>query len=1219
MTEFHVGQAPWDAVDGPLLVQAASALQLMPENLPCLVRLQRLAAVGACLPSRPQAPRLSPSRLRSLLKDPVIGSPSVRAQEDPYNDLYTAEVPFHGGPYLVAQGLTERSAYTLGLILRTVFSPAGRVLPEPYRHSAHRLAHGVLSLSHSVLTRVGLTRGITAPAAVRNEVLVPGERTLSALRDAVTLDEAALSAIVPPQELTVLDTLSVQPGGHVLTAEPGPDDGLILTPLLAVGGTLVVANPAELATALRHRLIVLAAEHNCREQLADLVRASVLHEATEILVGCGATPLLSASSAVGDPQISRRRFTFAGDKFLDLAVVADDLSGYDAQDPYGYWEAAAVLDRLQKLIDAPGENPQDDPQCLRLIINQGIGRSSFFGIRESPRPGPILATTVDDLRVMAELDSADPLFLWRFAHAEEQLLADTVVHSFSTLDDYGMYRDHDYSYYLSDERRPTAIFVDSDFGPALRIEAHRRFDHHAAVSAHRPSIVPVVSLYGVDTAPIYRTHPSVPEDELLVEAAGLRVWVGAEQVTADALDSFQSMVVEATAYWAWQLILEAPQALHALCDAQGCLRIALSFDDPDAWQAALAGGDLDHNEEAPWVAWRPSRAGTVRLELLAAGAQSLLREGNSADRMLVHALAEACAREDSSLQAGVLVEGVAPYGHKKMLHARANPSLLRPGALPEPRLVQPAVSAVVLDELGAWLTAQGVEQGTVADDKRLEVLNKAVQHCFQRIQKLTASLAPGGLISQLLQRHEALIHAEAHHDQVLPARLACFGTSSQPATQLATESRQRVAAAQASRFIIEYTAATPPTGDLPLTLDTYDTLLAIAAELISRAMLSDAIRHDFSTAQLSMLASGRLGVSRGDQYETGTGALALARAHAAIAGAAHDPLTPDSRKATAPTDRVEEAMLAEFGFTLTEHANGIGELIALGDDTCANEPFVLPAVRVHQHLCTTLGWTDGKAHDFLDRLSLRPRPAFLSVGPDAWPWRYNREWSYMRRPLIRMQASDGDVLAWAPRHLWSSGTYWLDLVYSGRLKATSPAMKKLMGSIRQEHNKNFEKQTEAALAQAGCPITAHGVGKIAGRRLTSPEGHDLGDIDALGINPKQKTIFVVEAKDFEMARNPSELANEADALLRGAKSAAFKVARRAQWIRTHLAHTLKQFADGADTHGWSVVPVVVTSRDLMTSRVLTSDVSAMSIHQLTAWAAAHKPRRGAVGRRTRRR
>ncbi|MGW3556285.1 hypothetical protein ACWDNT_02725 [Streptomyces sp. NPDC000963] len=1204
MTKFVSDTKPWNMVDGPSLVRSAAALQLIPENVPCLVRLQRLAAVGACLPSRPEAPRLSPSRIRSLLKDPVIGSAAVRSQEDPYNDLYTAEVPFHGGPYLITQGLTERSAYTLGLILRSVFGPEGETLPGAFRLEASHLVQVVLRLSHTTLLRAGLTRGVIPPAATREEAFVPGENTLSTLCEAVTFDEAALSRIAPPQVLQVLDSLTVRPGMHTFTAELGPDEGMILTPLLTVGPTVVIANPGELSTALRHRLLVLATEHDCGPQLIQLVRACVLSEATEILIDCGATPLPPAVQVDDDPQISRRQFTFADDKHLDLAVVTDDLSDYDAQTPYGYWNAAGVMQHLHELHETPVHPLQDDAHCLRLIINQGLGRSSFFGLRKSSRVGPRLATTVDDLRVMAELDGTDPLFLWRFAQADEKLHTDAMVHSFGMLDNYGMYRDHEYSYYLSDERRPSAVMVNSDFSQALRVEAHQRYDHHVVASPHRPALVPVFALYGVDTAPIYRTHPTVPEDELLVETAGLQVWIGSNQDTAGALESFQEMVIEAVAYWVWQISLAAPNELLAMADGLGRVRITVSFDNADAWLKALAGHVTQPNQNAPWIAQQAHSTGLIPLELLATGVATLLVEDNSADRLIVQVLAEAMVGNDSDPVVSDLVERLAPVGHKKMLHAQARPMLLRPGRLPTARLVQPAVSAVVLDKLGEWLAIEGIPQGIISEENRLDVLNKTVRHYFQRIQDLIASLAPEGLMNQLMARHEALIRAEAHDDQVLRSRLACFGTSSQPATQLAEDSRKRVAAAQASRFLIEYAAATPPSGDQPLTLDTYDILLAIAADLISRATLSDAIRHDFSTAKLSLLESGRLGVSRGDQYETGTDALALDRARAAMGTADQFSAPSAPRTASAPSAKVEEAMLAEFGFTLTELAHGMGEIIALGDEACGDEPFALPVTRIQQHLVSTLGWVDDKAHAFLDRLSLRPRAKFLSVGADAWPWRYNREWSYARRPLVRLAGVDGEVLMWAPRHVWSTGPYWVDLVYSGRLKATSPTMKKLMGSIRQDHNKEFEKESERALANAGCSITAHSVGKIAGRRLMSPQGDDLGDIDALGINLDQRTILIVESKDFEMARNPSELANEADALLRGDKSAVFKISRRAQWIRTHLAPTLNHFTNSTDTRGWTVAPVVVTSRDLISSRVLTSDVPVMAIHQLTAWAAA---------------
>jgi hypothetical protein len=162
-------------------------------------------------------------------------------------------------------------------------------------------------------------------------------------------------------------------------------------------------------------------------------------------------------------------------------------------------------------------------------------------------------------------------------------------------------------------------------------------------------------------------------------------------------------------------------------------------------------------------------------------------------------------------------------------------------------------------------------------------------------------------------------------------------------------------------------------------------------------------------------------------------------------------------------------------------------------------------------------------------------------------------------------------------------------------------MRQLMGAIRQAQNKAFETLVEATLREGGCSITASGVSKVVGKKLKSAEGHDLGDIDALGISPAKKLIIVAEAKDFELARNPTELANEADDLLRGEKSAMRKLGRRAQWITDNLARILSHFDVNGNAAGWTVLPVIVTSRDLVSPRVLASTIPVIPAETLKAW------------------
>ncbi|MEU2339045.1 hypothetical protein ABZ608_36705 [Streptomyces sp. NPDC013172] len=647
--------------------------------------------------------------------------------------------------------------------------------------------------------------------------------------------------------------------------------------------------------------------------------------------------------------------------------------------------------------------------------------------------------------------------------------------------------------------------------------------------------------------------------------------------------------------------------------------MSLSFDDPAAWQSVLNGAPATGGER-PWIGVRRTEPGLVDLCMNAQGTATLLTDAKGADRVLLRALLEGIMQlagtQEGDLDA--LVDQLAPHGDKQMLHVQMNQRVpLRPGPLPRARLVQPAASATVLDELGQYLSEDGMAVGSIPTEQRTAVLQKVVGHYFELIEAAVADLASEGLVQSLVARHEAFVYEEATNDYILPARIACFGEASHPVEELVQTNKRRVGAAQASRFLIEYVAAQPPTGHNSLTLDAYDQLLALAAELISRATLSEAIHHDFSEAQLAMLASGRLGVSRGDRYEAGTNALATAQAEALLK-AAPSRNSPKRFQPEGPTAQVEQAMLSEFGFTLTDLAQGVGELIALGGERCTTEPYVLAEYTISNHLCTALSWPQGKARSFLDRLTLRPRPEFLSVKTDAWPWRFNREWSYVRRPLIRTDAPDGAHVVWGARQTWTSGPYWIDLIYSGRLRSTSGPMKKLLGVIRQDENKTFETRVTDTLKAGGCSIAVRGVSKIAGRRLLSPEGDDLGDIDAIGINTVQRVVIVMEAKDFELSRNPTELANEAEDLLRGDKSALFKLGRRTEWVRQNLAATLAHFTGTSDTTGWTVTSAIATSRDLMVPRVLTAPVPVMPIGELRQWVATEVTRDKRSGRRRRR-
>src|SRR6266545_2885975 len=260
---------PWANLDGPSVVSSAAALQLLKENIPYLVRIQRLAAIGAALSARPDAPPLSPSGLRALLKHPLVSGDNVRSHEDPYDDVYVEEVAFHGGPRLVMQGLTSRSAHTLRILLSAIFSPVSLGLPRPYVQQARTLVQAVLTLSNAICVAAGLRSGTAAPRLRRREPFVPGREQLAELRDKVTFTSAELAELLPARSLQAVNGWIVGAGDHQMAMDAGSDDALILTPLLRHGSDVIVANPGELAPALRHHRIVLAMDHGCRGAVGE--------------------------------------------------------------------------------------------------------------------------------------------------------------------------------------------------------------------------------------------------------------------------------------------------------------------------------------------------------------------------------------------------------------------------------------------------------------------------------------------------------------------------------------------------------------------------------------------------------------------------------------------------------------------------------------------------------------------------------------------------------------------------------------------------------------------------------------------------------------------------------------------------------------------------------------------------------------------------------------
>jgi hypothetical protein len=174
-------------------------------------------------------------------------------------------------------------------------------------------------------------------------------------------------------------------------------------------------------------------------------------------------------------------------------------------------------------------------------------------------------------------------------------------------------------------------------------------------------------------------------------------------------------------------------------------------------------------------------------------------------------------------------------------------------------------------------------------------------------------------------------------------------------------------------------------------------------------------------------------------------------------------------------------------------------------------------------------------------------------------------------------------------------------------------MKAALNKIRNAKGDSFELTVANGLKTAGLTGVRSRLSRIGRHDFRNIDGADLGDIDAIGVDERNRRIYVIEAKDFEVARTPAELANEIDNLLTSNKAAVKRLALRADWVRRHIAPTLNELRIDAHKGSWTVVPLVVVDERLLSARLSTSETPIISISELEEYV------RAANARSTRRR
>lgn len=1215
---------PFDPTD---LAATVGALQLLPENAGRYLVLPAFAHAVATLRPSNDRPKISAGRLRQLFRTEPLGEGILVASEDPFEFSFTESIAFKDGAYTVLPGnAIESSTFTLRHIFKALDSNENSRYGQ-FCQQAQSLSHAALLIVDAVAGRAQLTYGLEPTSEFRESVVIPNASVLSELKQAVTFSTSELGILLKNRQLGVsaIEKL-VLPFGRITSDSYAVGDGpAAARPIFFSDDRYVVANPQNIISALRHQIVCLAIASGVQDELArrydDVIWQTVVdtfdfmrHE-LELYVG----------DVSGPPWLSEGLFTFDSDKTAYVALITDPLDEYDVNEVFGYWPAAgvekAMNTRLTSIQHHVLTSPNAPNEILSVFLSSGFGRAVMVGSNGGDRAvdAPLVGFAASDLEMIAHLESGERLALWKFAKAAHSVRENTGIGPTSTLNEYSYYRSNHYSYYLSDEATPTTIVLGEGGAGELRRELVPKRNWHAVESYKPNEAVEVGTMHDTVTVPLYGPRSILKgRFEVILEGLPLPFWlVNAENIERGSMSfTVGSNFIELIAYWLWQFTPSLATFLKPLSEQYHHIVIRMNITPAEQWvKRTSAESNLPCEIFSTWNA----DEATLDLEPQPGILNQFYSADNAGEREFMRTVLRHIAqlttgnREPLTDEAiSAMIETHAPLGLKKkmlLLVPEGEPPL-DPRKVPSFRRLQTAETSELLDQLGEHVRRDLKRPvGPIEDGQRTAVLREVVDFYYCKLQKLIATLDPRELLERLVVQHEAIVNSTAMHKLQMPTRLAAFENAPEMLEILRQELPDDANASLASRFVIEYVVARPPNGVRPLSMDFYDRLQAIANHLVNFGVESDLIFFNLADMKLSVLPSGRLGVERDlytkarEQYLNAFAAGRLARSARRFASDIDEMMTRGTREPSEKPDwaiRLDEAAVAEFGYALTDIGKVMMQAVRIGQDS-ESRFLSMDLQEFHSAIAANLDYPNENVARIVEILSLSERPDFLTPpSPHSkWsvlPWRFNRSYSYVRRPfLLRRRGTRTEVL-WGFRHVYDAWTNLLSLTLDGRLERKTPQMRKLMGEANDESGEAFNQFVAEQLAKNEKLI----VDKKATRFGSSQMPPELGDVDVLVIDSRRKKLIAIECKDLSIARTAHDMANEIQSFFHGhgrKKSYVEKHERRVSWLKANIDDVLSSFGINSAKR-WKIEPLIVVSRELMTPYLHKSPIPVLSYEEL---------------------
>ena len=1173
------------------LLDYLTALQLNPANNGKNLRFEHLGQLAVSSIGKGNA---TPDRhaFKRLIDEEY---PFDMMEDIPIN-MFCETVVFHGGNYIFFPGLSTYCSELFRAMTESIYRVDG-IFPEGFKAEIYQGITLMLELGNAIATRAGIKRVTRGGDNPREKIL----ESLS--NQSYAIPEAMMDYLIRFNRLDehILNNFLLDKDDpEILTTNPERNP-ILYRPIVENEGAYYFIGISNQGCAINNFILKTADKYNCTNELVELTQETVWNR---IGISCMNlihwAPIEFEGFLVDDAHYKECLFRIDVNWVAYLCYAKDtanDIS-VDGAEKSIHWNMDTRL--KQTLAAIRGNEKTKGFHILTLVVYSSMGEPFGLMMNEQTDTDYLLHFSAFDFMQLVQTEKWDNMSLVRFARTKENTPA--LKFGFNQpLDVYSLYKHKGESFYVSDERKPDFMQIEPNEGCNLIHESKEKLNFHGSpihLDGKRIGYIPVQR--DMDYASIYK-----PINESMsakcCESYPIPIWVRCSQNEKEGENpsSISETVITAIAFWMDRL---RPALEERVVECfNGSVEIDLAFDE-----ATLSDKYIHHDLTQPLTDGMMAVSKTdtgVNVDFDQDFIRGFLGSNNAHERLMMRGIVTCLLGMDENKVRTILDE-LIPLGQAKMIlmMEASNSPISFPMWLHPPVYIHAASSQLMLDLFPQWMKEKGfdITGKLVTVEQKDEFLHNGVDVLLEKLYEQVGKFEPNSLMKRLISNHETLLYQREHNKMLHPAQILCFGDNEEKRKEFFEIERRLSEAGLSTRALIEYVAATQGNaGKEQAGSDDIEVLLSILSEITHIGGICDAVHLGVSDHTIEKLDSGRYGIYD-DDFNDSVGGFASARSDEAINNQVEDfedkmeylaNLQPkEGKERDSKFNEIDDAFSNDWGVSYAALLQLLYScyILAMKQKTSVLDMLEKEFVIAIIDICPDL--SEDAISKCLMRLALEKRADYLTPPngmdwKDVLPWIYNRELSYLRRPIIKWVMPDGEVhIMCGFRSCLTAGMQLTDLLYSGRLKNVGKKLEKLLGKFEAAKGAAFNEDVRRWLKQnTTLQVWDYDVPMKPKGAFVTPE--DYGDIDVMAYDSSKNVVYSIECKNTNTAKNVREMKKEMDDYLgRGdnpekdkKKALVLKHLRRHKWLGENI-ETVRDFV------GASSFPVVKSM--MLTSEVI---------------------------------